>query len=113
MRKTKYEWKYGENECQKYYDVKLGKDYLCIYANKKYPDVWMGMYIKNRLDITVMDKTFNNRQRKKDEKNGVSSITGRYLYPRVTKVLGNKDIEKMKRKIEYAYEHNLTEVSNG
>ena len=43
MTKTIYEWKYGENDCLKYYEVKFkkGKDYLCIYANKKYPDLWM------------------------------------------------------------------------
>lgn len=31
MSKTKFEWKYGENEHQKYYDVKVGNDYLCVY----------------------------------------------------------------------------------
>lgn len=30
----KYEWKYGENDNQKYYDVTVGKDYLCVFANK-------------------------------------------------------------------------------
>ena len=27
----KYEWKYGENDNQKYYDVTVGKDYL-VYS---------------------------------------------------------------------------------
>ena len=47
MSKQTYNWTYGENDCQNYYEVKLGKDYLCIYAHKKYPDIYMGMYIKD------------------------------------------------------------------
>jgi len=38
MGKTKFEWKYGENEYQKYYDVTIGKDYLCVYANNWNPN---------------------------------------------------------------------------
>ena len=34
----KYEWKYGENDTQKYYDVTVGKDYLCVFANKWNPN---------------------------------------------------------------------------
>lgn len=30
MSKLKYDWKYGENGHQKYYDVTVGKDYLCV-----------------------------------------------------------------------------------
>lgn len=30
----KYEWKYGENDNQEYYDVTVEKDYLCVFANK-------------------------------------------------------------------------------
>ena len=111
MRKQTYNWTYGENDCQNYYEVKLGKDYLCIYAHKKYPDIYMGMYIKDGMDITVMNKTFNDRQRKKDEKNS-PVLYGDYPYPSTTRILGSKDVEFMKRKIIYAYEHNLNEVSN-
>lgn len=110
--KKNYNWNYGENDCQNYYEVKLGKDYLCIFAHKKYPDIWMGFYIKNGQDITVMDKTFNDRQRKKDEKNGIAPMSGDYPYPRTTRVLGSKDVEFMKRKIIWAYEHGLSEVSS-
>lgn len=28
----KYEWKYGENDNQKYYDVTVGKDYLDVVS---------------------------------------------------------------------------------
>lgn len=34
----KYEWKYGENDNQRYYDVTVGKDYLCVFANKWNPN---------------------------------------------------------------------------
>lgn len=112
MKKNNYNWTYGENDCQNYYEVKFGKDYLCVFAHKKYPDVWMGFYIKNGQDITVMDKTFNDRQKKKDEKNGIVPMSGGYPYPRTTRVLGNKDVEFMKRKIIWAYEHGLSEVSS-
>lgn len=40
----KYEWKYGENDNQKYYDVTVGKDYLCVFANKWNPNTWLGSY---------------------------------------------------------------------
>lgn len=110
--KKSYNWVYGESDCQNYYEVKLGKDYLCVFAHKKYPEVWMGFYIKNGQDVTVMDKTFNDRQRKKDEKNGITSMYDGYLYPRTTKLLGSKDVEFMKRKVIFAYEHELSEVSS-
>ena len=105
----KYNWNYGENDCQNYYEVNNGeeKDYLCVFANKKYPDVWMGMYIKNGSDITLMDKTFNDRQRKKESKNGVL----RDNIPRTVMVLSNKNPEYMMKKVEYAYEHGLLEIS--
>ena len=40
---NQYEWKYGENNYQNYYDVKLGKDYLCVFANKSAPNIWLGI----------------------------------------------------------------------
>ena len=33
---NQYEWKYGENNYQNYYDVKLGKDYLCVGLDAEY-----------------------------------------------------------------------------
>lgn len=108
MTKTIYEWKYGENDSLKYYEVKFkkGKDYLCIYANKKYPDLWMGMYIKDGCDVTLKDKTFNDRQRKKESKSGILMNN----IPRTTRFLsGNPDY--MKKKIIWAYEHDLIEIS--
>ena len=40
----KYKWKYGENDNQKYYDVTVGKDYLCVFANKWDLNTWLGSY---------------------------------------------------------------------
>lgn len=61
MSKAKVKWKYGENKTQKYYDTKIGTDYLCVFCNKWQPDIWMGM-INNSM---IWDKTWNDRQRKK------------------------------------------------
>lgn len=57
----KYEWKYGENDNQKYYDVTVGKDYLCVFANKWNPNTWLGSYNS----ICIHNKTKNDRVRKK------------------------------------------------
>ena len=107
MRKNNYNWTYRENDCQNYYDIELGKDYLCVYAHKKYPDVWMAMYTKNGHDVTLLDKTFNDRQRKKDIKNGIGCAG----MPKTVRFLCNKDPEYMMKKIIYAYEHDLQEIS--
>lgn len=97
MVKKEYNWKYDENDCQKYYDTYNGSDYLCVYANKAFPDIWMGMYEVNKCFVTVMDKTFNNKQRKKGSP--------------VTKILSSSNPEYIKKKLIWAYEHNLYEVS--
>lgn len=109
MSKDKYQWVYGENDCQNYHEVKLGNDYLCVFANKKHPSIWMGFYIKNGSDITLMDKTFNDRQREKEEKQKIRC--GSTGMPSTTMVLSNKNPEHMKRKVIYAYKRNLREVS--
>lgn len=104
-----YNWNCGENESQLYWEVRRGKDYLCVFSHKKYPDVWLGFYIKNGSDVTIMDKKFNDRQRKKDEKNGIGCFGG-YPYPTTTKCLSSEDVETMKRKVIWAYEHNKNEA---
>lgn len=55
------EWRYGENEYQKYYDAKIGDDYLCVFSNNWNPETWLGM-INDRV---IYDRTRNNRQRRK------------------------------------------------
>ena len=55
----KYEWKYGENDNQKYYDVTVGKDYLCVFANKWNPNTWLGSY--NSMILSILVYTFFTR----------------------------------------------------
>ncbi len=42
MKKLKYNWEHGENKYQEYYDVYVGKEYLCVYMNKWTPGTWIG-----------------------------------------------------------------------
>lgn len=105
---NKYEWKYGENDHQKYYEVKFGKDYLCVFANNWNPNIWLGMYIKQGADVTIENKTFNDKQRKKESKNGTIKL--RDNMPSRMQMLFSNDPEYMKEKVIYAYEHNLLEV---
>lgn len=32
-----YNWKYGENSDQKYYEAKVNNTTLCVFANKSHP----------------------------------------------------------------------------
>jgi len=106
---NQYEWKYGENNYQNYYDVKLGKDYLCVFANKSAPNIWLGAYIKCGCgSVTIGNKTFNDKQRKKESKNGMMKF--QYQMPSKIQMLSSNDPEYMKEKVIYAYEHNLLEV---
>lgn len=106
---NQYEWKYGENAYQKYYDVKLGKDYICVFANKSAPNIWLGTYIKYGCgSVTIANKTFNDKQRKKESKNGTIKL--RDNMPNKIQMLSSNDPEYMKKKVIYAYEHNLLEV---
>ena len=112
--KTKYEWKYGENESQKYYDTYIGKDYLCVFANNWQPDIYMG-YIdydykakNNSRSVTIMDKTKNDAQRRKEHLPLDCDISELHTQA----VLCSNDPEFMMKKVEYCYEHKINEVSN-
>lgn len=106
---NQYEWKYGENNYQNYYDVKLGKDYLCVFANKSAQNIWLGTYIKYGCGpVTIANKTFNDKQRKKESKNGAIKLWDNM--PNKIQILSSNDPEYMKEKVIYAYEHNLLEV---
>ena len=103
MSKEKSKWRHGENKTQEYYDTKIETDYLCVFCNKWQPDIWMGM-INNSM---IWDKTRNDRQRKKQglpKKCDVSMLATFYL-------LCNSNPEYMKKKLEWCYNHNLTEIS--
>lgn len=103
MAKNIINWTYGENESQKYYDAYVGKDYLCVFANKWQPDIWMGMC----RDKMIYDKTANDRQRKKEK---VAKDFPLHMLRSVT-VLGSQSPEYMMKKVAWCYNHNLTEVS--
>lgn len=99
----KYEWEYGENDKQKYYDVTVDGNYLCVYANKWQPDIWMAMVG----DKLIHDKTANDRQRKKQ---GLPKGCHSYEL-RIDTILCSNDPEYMMRKAEWCYTHNLGEIS--
>ena len=106
---NQYEWKYGENDHQKYYGAKLGKDYLCVFANKWDSNTWLGTYIKYGYgSVTIGNKTFNDKQRKKESKNGTIKL--RDNMPSKIQILSSNDPDYMKEKVIYANEHDLLEV---
>lgn len=94
-----YNWKYGENDCQNYYDQKVNGKYLLVFANKKYPNAWMGM-IDNRLilDKTRMDAEIERKVKAKE------SMNTTYIF------LSNESPEYMKEKVEYCFEHDLDKI---
>ena len=99
----KYELKYGENDNQKYYDVTVGKDYLCVFANKWNPNTWLGSYNS----ICIHNKTKNDRVRKKQ---GLAKS----CHPselREDFMLCSANPEYMMKKVEYCYKHGLMEIS--
>lgn len=99
----KYEWKYGENDNQKYYDVKVGKDYLCVFAIKRNPDTWFGAYN----GICLYNKTKNDRVRKKQ---GLAKAC-RLSELREHYTLCSDNPTYMMKKVEYCYAHGLIEIS--
>lgn len=101
MADTKFNWKYGENDCQKYYEAKVGKDYLCVFANKWNADTWQGMYN----NTGIQNKTLNDAER---EIRGIpmgntKDMTRWYM-------LCSNDPEYMMKKVEQCYINNLIEI---
>ena len=99
----KYQWKYGENDTQKYYDVLIGNDYLCVFANKWNPCTWMGL-VKDKI---IHNKTKNDRQRIKQglvKGCDLSLLKSDYI-------LCNESPEYMMKKVEWCYHHGIIEIS--
>lgn len=103
----KIAWKYGENETQKYYDAYVGKHYLCVFANKWSPDIWLGVYDVNdgRL-YSIWDKTFNDRQRKRQ---GLPKNCDMEALS-VCRMLSSRSPEYMMKKVEHCYKRRKVEV---
>jgi hypothetical protein len=99
----KFEWKYGKNDCQEYYDVTVDGTYLCVFANKWNPDTWMAM-VNDRM---IHNKTLNDRQRKKQ---GLTKGCSPHLLLRDSMLCSNNP-EYMMKKAEWCYTHNLEEIS--
>ena len=99
----KYKWEYGENKHQKYYEANVGKDYLCVYANRWAPQIWMAI-VNDRL---IHNKTKNNRQRKKQ---GLPMGCDVSLL-RVGSILSSDSLEYVMKKAEWCYQHGLEEIS--
>ena len=103
MKKLKYNWEHGENKYQEYYDVYVGKEYLCVYMNKWTPGTWIGAWN----DIVIHNKTRNDRIRKKYSLPKDCSF---YDLPRDT-LLTSADPQYTMRKVEWCYAHKLSEIS--
>lgn len=99
----KYNWNYGENDYQKYYDVTVDGNYLCVFANKWQPDIWMAM-VKDKM---IHDKTANDRQRRKQ---GLQKGC-HFSELRSDTMLCSNNPEYMMKKAEWCYTHNLEEIS--
>lgn len=98
----RYEWHYGENIYQRYYDTNVENSYLCVYENKWNPGVWLGMYD----GISLHNKTRNDRVRKKQGlPKGCSVFELRRDY-----LLSSDSPEYMMKKVEWAYNHKLIEI---
>ena len=102
MAKKTFDWKYGKNAFQKYYEAQVKDAHLCVFANDENPDVWFGVYD----GLCIYDKTFNDRQRKKLGLEGCSIS----LLPRF-RMLTSNDPEYMMRKVEHCFKTGKQEVS--
>ena len=96
---SKYDWQYGDNGVQEYYDVTVNGKYLLVFRNKadKKNKNWMcsidGIMIEN--------KTRNNYYRnKKDEANPFSHHCLLCGFP-----------ANLIKKVEYCFDHNMTEIT--
>lgn len=94
-------WQHGENEFQEYYDVYVGKDYLCVFRNK-WESCWMAM-VKDQM---IHNKTMNDRQRKRQ---GLPKGAPIHLLKSDWMLTGTP--EYLMKKAEYCYRHKQNEIS--
>ena len=97
-----YNWQYGENNTQRYYDVAVDGKYLLVFADKDPPNTWLGMINY----VMIRDKTANDRQRKKQGlEKGCSVHLLQHDY-----ILKSNNPEYMMKKVEHCFKRNKTEV---
>lgn len=103
----KFQWRYGENDEQRYYDVTVNGDYLCVFTRKWQSDIWMGAYQKKGCGIiTIHDKTYNDRQRRKQ---GLPKNCDVFELKSCACLCSAKP-EYMMQKVEHCYKYNKIEV---
>lgn len=113
MNKNEYRWKYNEDSEFIFYTSEHKNDSLCVYADKKYPNRWMGYYIKNNQLVGLMNKAYRDEQAEllKQKANEYDSSTFKAdTEPTTSQVLSSPDLENMKGKVIYAYEKELRYV---
>lgn len=110
MDSKEYTWRQAEDEQFIFYAADCGNDYLCVYADKKYPDIWMGYYIRHNQITGLMDGTFNDVQMEAEQSKGIIKDSSGFVRRRevtTSKVLTATSPEAMKDKVIYAYENLL------
>lgn len=104
---SKIAWEYGENNSQKYYCANVGKDYLCVFANKWQPNIWMGIYEIDGCGMqTIHNKTQNDYWRKRQ---GLPRGCDVHELSR-TVTLCSRSPEYMMKKVQHCYKHRKVEV---
>ena len=109
--KVDYIFFYGENEYQTYYECKVNSDdTLLIFANKgtQHSNLYMAMIQRGKECTLVYDKRYNDQQRKKIGCTGKNDVRWHTIS---TRALASEDIEYLKRKLIYCYEHNQNEIT--
>lgn len=102
LKKHRYDWKEGENQYQKYYDVTVDGKYLLVFANKGQPDIWMAM-----IDgIMIHDRIANDKQRQKQGLPSGCPLSQLYS----TTLLTSKDPDYMMEKAEWCFENHAEEA---
>lgn len=95
----KYDWQYGDNGVQEYYDVTVNGKYLLVFRNKADKNLkhWM-CSIDN---VMIENKTRNNYYRNKEgSTNPFSHHCMLFGYPAY-----------LIKKVEYCFDHNMTEIT--
>lgn len=93
--KTNFDWNYGDNGVQEYYDTTVNGKYLLVFRNHAdKTNHWMCSID----DVMIENKTRNNYYRNKKSFDKVHCIlSGPPFY--------------LLKKIEYCFKHNTTEIS--
>lgn len=99
-----YNWVYGENKLQRYYECKVPNgDSLLVFANKNHPNLFKAMIQRDGACAMIFDKKYNDEQRK--------LLAAKKILLTSSRLLASEDVEYMKRKVIWCYAHNKTEIT--